>query len=451
MKAMGGLDLRGKIKIFTILSIILLIVLTPIYIYIILPNLKPTPTLLSSKTITLQLRSNKFPIIVNRDFYDIGGWNVEKGRVEVTETCYLTGSRSFYAQSDNGEFTISQKINSTIYDYNYIKDRKIVFNFWFKPLNVSKDGLLNYAWAEIKYLNNGNITSIIGNKVYPTENKWYCAFVLVYIPSNVEEITVSIHGNSSGNKGFHGYIDTASLEAWENVNISVKKGKIALSVHIINIYAGTGDFDAYLGVGFFVKSSNSNAYVIKSLEFDVISQDPEHITIPAIFDFIQANDENLDVDKEKEPIYHGWGAFHSGVLASFCNVSEVTIKAENSDSNILVSFHDRYLKNFSFYRVRLDKKTFYQGYPIGGYAEWKYPSGWSKNNSNYVTTVLGGTAAIPFFLGVPWNRSLIGKVTFSLIVHWGQVVFHRNILGKYYSVRDAGLEMITLTIEFTTE
>ena len=367
--------------------------------------------------------------------------------MEVTETCYFTGNRSFYAVSNDEELIISQKINPTTYDYNYIKGKRMVFSFWFKPLNVSRDGSLNYAWAEIKYKSEGKIISILGNKVYPTENKWYCAFALAYIPSSVEEVMVTIHGNSNGNRGFHGYIDSASLDIWENINVSVEEGDIALSVHILSIDAYASKSN--IGVGFFIKSSNPNTYVIKSLEFEIISQDPNHINIAGIFDFIQANDENLDVDKEKEP-YQGWGAFYAGVLASFCNVSEVVIEAVNSTSNISVSLYDASPKSFSFYRVKLDKEIFYEGYPIEGYAEWKYPSGWSKNSTKYVSTVMGGIRYIPFYLGLPWNRSLIGNVTFSLAVHWGQIIFHQNIFG-YYSIRDAGYEMIILTIEFTTE
>jgi len=401
--------------------------------------------LLSSKTITIKISEeteNFILPIVNPDFGDLSGWKIEKGNVNITSLDYFFGRKSVYITSDE-EFILSQKLNSTYCDYSYLKGRKVVFSFWFKPLNVSRDGSLNYAWAEIKYKNNGNIVSISGNKVYPKENKWHYAFVVAYIPSKASEVTISIRGNSNQNRGFHGYIDTATLKIWEDVNTTTDKGQISISVSVIGIIKNLPWIDLYMGLGFFAKSLSPKMYIIRSLSLEVKIQNPESEDTTMLFDIVQANDKNLVI--ESEEISSEMGGLNGAVLASLGGIPNVTITTENSTSKIYFSLYDQEcFKELNFYGVKLDKKIYHGRRPIGGYTEWKYPSGWSKNRSKYVTMVLGGIERIESTFSTPKN------ITFSLTVNWGEIVSHSTLLGEYYSIGDAGTETIMITITFIT-
>ncbi len=409
----------------------------PIYIYVIGPYLKPKPEILSSKTITIKLSEGlEFDDpVINYEFEDLSGWKIEKGNANVTSSDYFLGEKSFYITS-NKEFIISQKLNKNI--INCIKDKKILFSFWFKPKNTSVDGSLNYAWAEIKYRDGSDVISVFGVKVYPRESNWYYAFVVAYIPRSSEEVIVAIHGNSIGNKGFNGYVDTATLGIWEDLKATTNKGQISLGtiIHRCKDYTW---HDLFMGLGFFVRSLKPDTYIIRSLRIEVKIQNPND-DAAFLFEIIQANDKNLDVDNIK--VMGEEAALYSCILASLDDAMNVTIRVENFTSDIRFSLFDgEYFRDFNFYGVKLDKKFFQRGYPIGGYAEWKYPSSWSKKSSKYVTTVLGGINEIFSTISdTPQN------ITISLIVNWGEIVSHNTLLGEYYSIRNTGLETITFTI-----
>ncbi len=435
--------MRNRIKTLIIFFLIVLIALMPIYVYIISPYLKSKPKFLSSKTIIIKLTDClKFSDpIVSCDFEDLSGWKIEKGNVSVTSKDYFRVENSLYITS-NEEFIISQKLsNNTI---TFIKGREVFFSFWFKPLNASKKGTLNYAWAEIRYRIGQNVTSVFGAKVYPREVKWYCAFVVAQVPNSSEEVFIVIHGNSLGNKGFNGYVDTAFLGLWNDLKAGSEKGQIALSTIIPRYQFDWALYDVWLGLGFFVKSLKPETYIIKSVKIEVKIRNPDYGNYILFYKIAQANDKNLAADGKE--VLRDWRGLWAGSLASFCKVSNATIRAVNSTSDIYFSFcEEGHFKDLRFYKVNLDKEICYECYTIGGFAEWKYSSEWGKNCSKYVVMSLGVIEkAYISFSKLPKNISM------SLTVNWGEIVFHNTILGKYYSIRDAGTETITLILILTS-
>jgi len=423
-----------------IITLLIFLVLTSTYFYVILPHLKPKPAHSLAKEITFKISEemeNFILPIVNPDPSNLNGWKVDKGNIEVTNISFLTDSESIYAYNEDKDLLLSQKLNSTYCDYTYLKGRKVIFSFWFKPLNVSKDGSLNYAWAEIKYTNNSDIVSVSGNKVYPKESKWYYVFVVAYIPSNASEITILIHGNSTQNRGFHGYIDTTALRIWEDANTTTEKGQISISISIIGIVKNPPWIELYMELGFYVKGSKP--YIIKSLGLEAKICNPESEDIAILFDIVQANDKNLTIENEK--ILSEKGGLNGVILACLSGVPNVTITAGNPTSKIYFSLYDQ---EYLFYGVKIDKNFYHGNRPIGGYAEWKYPSEWGRNGNNYVTIVLGGVKRIESTFSTPKN------ITFSLTVNWGEIISHNTPFGKYYSIRDAGTETLTLILIFTS-
>jgi len=163
----------------------------------------------------------------------------------------------------------------------------------------------------------------------------------------------------------------------------------------------------------------------------------------AFHGIVQANDKNLTVNGGE--VARGmetlWGSF----LTTLCNIQNTTIRAENFSSCMLFSIYDDgHFKDLNSYKVRLDREVYHDGFLTGGYAKWGYPSEWSKNCSKHIKLSLGGGIIYTTFSQVPKN------ILMSLTVNWGEIVFHNTILGKYYSIRDAGTETITLILILTS-
>jgi len=291
--------------------------------------------------------------------------------------------------------------------------------------------------------------TITGDEVQPeSTSRWYNAFVKGYISTRALEVRVYIRGT------INGYIDTAALEIIDYTTTNTDQGYLSLSVNVFQCDTDPDEVLVKIGVGCYAQSSDSNIYVIRSLELKaefVSYGSDDYLTIQRAS---QANEDGYKIDpKEVDERWErgvraaeiaimvlgtalGFGAIllHEAISVTLLEVASLSVHS-GGGALLFVLDHTR---------TECDKWSAQGGGDV--HEIWNYPTGYETSKNKYVTKASGAFGRLTWSIDKP-QSSHSYQINISVTVYWGKIYFNTRV-GAYY-IGSAGTTTLTIPIIVT--